>query len=141
MTSKLRLTNIVNFIGEIKSTDVVKYYAAADIFIIPSIVVDGHTEGLGVATLEAMACGTPVIGSNVGGIPDVIKDGYNGFLVSERSSGELAIKIIELLSDKKLQSKFKQNGLKTVKETFTWDVVSNKFNEIFRLLTIVDSKR
>ena len=131
MTSKLRLTNMVYFIGEIKSTDVVKYYSAADVFIIPSIVVDGHTEGLGVVTLEAMACGTPVIGSNVGGIPDVIKDGYNGFLVPERSSNELAIKIIELLSDKELQSNFKKNGLITVKEKFTWNIVSNKFENIF----------
>ena len=99
---------------------------------IPSIVVDGHTEGLGVVTIEAMACGTPVIGSNVGGIPDVIKDGFNGFLVPEKSHDELAKKIIQLLSDKELENKFIQNGLKTVKNNFSWGIVSDKFINLFK---------
>ena len=132
MTSKLRLTNIVYFIGEIKSTDVVKYYSAADVFIIASIVVDGHTEGLGVVTIEAMACGTPVIGSNVGGIPDVIKDGYNGFLVPERSPKEISQRIIQILSDKELERKFIRNGLITVKNKFSWGMVSDKFINVFQ---------
>ncbi|MBC8488139.1 MAG: glycosyltransferase family 4 protein [Bacteroidetes bacterium] len=131
MIVELKLTDMVYFIGEIKSTEVAKYYSAADIFVIPSIVVDGHTEALGVVTLEAMASGTPVIGSNVGGIPDVIQDGYNGFLVPEKSSDELAKRIIKLLSDKKLTTKFRRNGLKTVREKFSWDVVSEKFIYIF----------
>ena len=82
-------------------------------------------------TLEAMACGTPVIGSHVGGIPDVIKDGYNGFLVPEKSPEELADKIIQLLSDRKLAERFTVNGLKTVKENFSWNVVSERFVDIF----------
>ena len=139
IVSKLKLMNIVYFIGEINITVVPKYYSAADIFIIPSIVAEGHTEGLGVVTIEAMACGTPAIGSNVGGIPDVIKDGYNGFLVAEKSHEELAIKIVQLLSDKELERKFIRNGLKTVKEKFSWDLISDKFIELFQVLNSRDN--
>ena len=128
---ELNLEDKVCFIGEIKNTEMPKYYSAADVFIIPSIVVDGHTEGLGVVTLEAMACGTPVIGSHVGGIPDVIKDGYNGFLVPEKSHEELTKRIIRLLSDKELEKKFIRNGLKTVKEKFSWYIVSDKMISLF----------
>ena len=78
-----------------------------------------------------MACGTSVIGSNVGGIPDVIKDGYNGFLVPEKSEIELAEKINILISDKLLRKKFIKNGLRTVYDNFSWDVISGKFIRLF----------
>jgi len=138
---ELKLKENINLLGEIKSTDVAKYYSAADILVIPSIVVAGHTEGLGVVTLEAMACGTPAIGTNVGGIPDVIKDGYNGFLVPPKSSDALATKIIDILSNQELQEFFRKNGIRTVKENFSWNIVSEKFVKIIsRNLTSV-SKR
>ena len=106
---KLEMINNIEFMGEVKNTELTKYYCISDLFVIPSIVVNGHTEGLGVVTIEAMACGTSVIGSNVGGIPDVIKDGYNGFLVPEKSEIELAEKINILISDKLLRKKFIKN--------------------------------
>jgi len=132
LAERLGLKDKVVFIGQIDNSEVPLYYTASDIFVIPSIVVEGHTEGLGVVTLEAMACGTPAIGSNVGGIPDVIKDEYNGFLVAEKSPEELAQKIIKLLSDRKLAADFKKNGLRTVQEKFSWDVVSDRFINIFQ---------
>ena len=129
--NELGLQSNIVFIGQIKNTEIRKYYSAADIFIIPSIIVSGHTEGLGVVTIEAMACGTSVIGSDVGGIPDVIQNEYNGFLVSEKSSKELAQKIIKLLSNNDMQNKFIRNGIKLVDEKFNWDVISNQFIKIF----------
>jgi len=130
---ELKLKENINLLGEIKNTEVRNYYSISDIFIIPSIVVNGHTEGLGVVTIEAMACGTPAIGTNVGGIPDVIKDGYNGFLVPEKSHEELAKRIIQLLSDKELERQFIRNGLKIVREKFSWDFISDKFFNLFNI--------
>lgn len=130
LVDKLNLGNNVSFLGEIDNTKMKDYYSIADIFIIPSISVDGHKEGLGVVTIEAMACGTPAIGTNSGGIPDVIKDSYNGFLVPEKSSRVLGEKIITLLNNKSLINNFSKNGLKTVKEKFTWNVISQKFIKI-----------
>jgi N-acetyl-alpha-D-glucosaminyl L-malate synthase BshA len=131
LTKELNLENTVIFTGYIEDIDLPKYYSSADVFVLPSINLNGLTEGLGVVLLEAMACGTPVIGSNVGGVPDIIKDGYNGFLVPEKSPEDLADKIIELLSNRKLAKEFSVNGLKTVKERFSGERVSEQFMSIY----------
>jgi len=131
LTEELNLERNVVFTGYIKNVDLSKYYSSVDVFILPSINLNRLTEALGVVLLEAMACGTPVIGSNVGGIPDIIKDGYNGFLVPEKSLEDLAGKIIQLLSNKELAEKFGANGLETVRERFSWELVSAEFREIY----------
>lgn len=81
--------------------------------------------------LEAMACGTPVVGSSVGGIPDIIQDGWNGYLVRERSPSELAERIIALLENQTVREQFKENGLRTVGERFSWRQISTKFTQTY----------
>ena len=66
--------------------------------------------------LEAMATGTPVISTPVGGIPDAVRDGYNGFLVPINSPKVLATKIERLLADEKLWVRLSQNAFDTIKE-------------------------
>lgn len=65
-----------------------------------------------------MVPGTPVIGSNIGRITNVIENDYIGFLVGTENPEDIAERIIRLLINKKLQEKFNENGLKTVKEKF-----------------------
>jgi glycosyltransferase involved in cell wall biosynthesis len=65
--------------------------------------LDNHTEGLGIALLEAMACKTPCVGSRTGGIPEIIIDGKNGLLVEPTDLLQLAEKISVLLKDKDLR--------------------------------------
>ena len=133
LTKKLNLKENVIFVGYIKNSDLPKYYTSSDIFILPSIKVKGgDTEGLGVVLLEAMACGTPVIGSNTGGITDIIKHGESGFLVKPKDPEDIAEKIIVLLSNKELQQKFSEEGLKIVRERFSWNVIVKKFVKILR---------
>ena len=134
LTKKLNLKKNVIFTGYIKNSDLSKYYDSSDIFVLASMNLNGLTEALGVVLLEAMVCGTPVIGSNVGGIPDIIKDGYNGFLVPEKSPKDLADKIIELLSNKELAKEFSVNGLKTVRERFSWEIVSERFMRMYEVV-------
>ena len=134
LTEELNLKRNIIFTGYIEDVDLPKYYASSDIFVLPSIDINGYTEGLGVVLLEAMACGTPVIGSNVGGISDIIEDGYNGFLVPEKSPPELADKIIELLSNKKMAEEFSVNGLKIVREKFSWEIVCDRFARMYEVV-------
>jgi L-malate glycosyltransferase len=129
--SQLSLGKNVKFLNTISNEDVVSYYHSADVFVLPSVCIDGRTEGLGVVLLEAMASGCPVIGSRVGGIPDIITDGVNGFLVQEKSPEELSEKIIRVLSDAELSEKFRRNGYRTIDKSFSWTTIAKRFIEIY----------
>jgi glycosyltransferase involved in cell wall biosynthesis len=128
---ELGLDHNVKFFGVVDTKDLPSLYHSADVFVLPSINKDGKTEALGVVLLEAMASGCPVIGSNVGGIPDIITDGENGFLVPEQDLGTLSKKIVVLLSDYSLAKQFRQRGYETVRTRFSWDVISLQFSDAY----------
>ncbi len=136
LASELSLTGNVVFEGSVPNSRLPDYYRTASVFVLPSIVIEstGETEALGVVLLEAMACGKPVIGSNVGGIPDIIEDGWNGFLVQQKSPEELADRIVRLLSSDELRHRFSENALQTVRERFSWEAVTDRFGEIYERL-------
>ena len=81
-----------------------------------------------------MACGTPVVGSNIGGITDIIKDGETGFLAQPENPKDIAKKIIELLSNEKTRQRVSDNGLKMITEKFSWDIVTKLFTNIYQRL-------
>jgi D-inositol-3-phosphate glycosyltransferase len=102
------------------------YYAAADIFISTP-----WYEPFGITPLEAMACGTPVLGSNVGGIKYSVVDQRTGFLVPPHEPDMLANKIIELLSDTALQQFMSKNAIKHVRNNFTWSKVATSVSQVY----------
>ncbi len=89
-------------------------YAGSDLFVLAS-----QNETLSQVCLEAMACGVPVIATKVGGIPEIIVDGYNGFLISPNDHITLAHRIEELITDGSLKNEFVKNALKTVRANFS----------------------
>ena len=132
LSAELEILNKVVFIDEVLQEDLIPLYSIANILALPSIIdVTGETEGLGVVLLEAMACRVPVIGSDVGGIRDIIIDGETGLLSEQKNSDSLAEKIIQLLSDEQLRKKVIENGFKLVKDKYTWEVISNRFLNIY----------
>lgn len=131
LTAELNIQDSVIFAGYIEDKYLLKFYSRADVFVLPSIEIDGQTEGLGVVLLEAMACCVPVVGSNVGGIPDIIQDGYNGYLVPEKNPDELSKRIVQLLIDPDLAKRIGENGLSTVQSRFTWDRIGHQFKDIY----------
>lgn len=132
LSESLGLRENVIFTGYIKNSDLPKYYASSDIFVLPSIETkEGDTEGLGIVLLEAIACGTPVIGSDIGGITDIIKDGETGLLAKSENPEDIAKQIIEILSNERLRQKLSEYGITLVKERFSWDIVTKQFIEIF----------
>lgn len=137
----LGLQNRIEFMGVVPSSDLLSYYKSADVFVLPSIHHKGKTEGLGVVLLEAMAANCPVIGSNVGGIPDIITDGENGFLVPEKDSIALAEKIAILLSDNTLSDKFRKAGCETVLKSYSWEIISRKFYGVYCTALEKDGKK
>jgi len=127
------LEDRVTFLDHIPGRLMNIYYSLADIYVQPSIIdKDGTTEGLGVTILEAMACETACIGSSVGGIPDIIKDGENGFLVNPADPEQLAEKIIFLLKNRELREGIGKKGRKFVEENYSWNAKAGELMEIYR---------
>jgi D-inositol-3-phosphate glycosyltransferase len=110
-----------------KQRDILKYYyAAADVFI-----TTPWYEPFGITPLEAMACGTPVLGSNVGGIKYSVEDGKCGFLVPPNDPDALAIKIYELLHDAGLRATMRENAVRRVNAMFTWAKVADMISSLY----------
>jgi L-malate glycosyltransferase len=128
---ELSLERTVFFLGVVSNEDLLSFYHSADVFVLPSINKGGKTEALGVVLLEAMASGCPVIGSNVGGVSDIIIDGENGLLVPERNPTALAEKISLLLADSELREKFRRNGFAHIEKKFSWEYISQQFSDLF----------
>ncbi len=123
------VANQVIFIGRKNRCELKYYYAAADVFI-----TTPWYEPFGITPLEAMACGTPVIGANVGGIKYSVVDGKTGLLVEPKKPAELAGKIDFLYQDK-LRLKYMQlNALAHVNKHFTWESVAVKISSLYEAL-------
>lgn len=101
-------------------------YRGSDIFVLAS-----ENETFGQVFIEAMACGLPVIGTKVGGIPEIISDSYNGYLIHPDDSSLLAQKIAILLNDRSVRERFIEAGMKTVEQTFTSE---RQFTDFFNML-------
>jgi len=87
----------VQMTGKISETELERLYAGSDIFVLPAVVDrKGDTEGLGVVLLEALRFGRPIIASDIGGIPDIVRHGETGWLVESGDPGGLARRILEV---------------------------------------------
>lgn len=96
------------------SNEVPVYLCSADIYIQPS-----RSEGIGLALMEAASASLPLIGTRVGGIPEVVRDGDNGILVESENAEMLAEAIAKLMRDETLRQQLGSNSLKIYKETFS----------------------
>lgn len=96
LCARLNLEDHVKFHGWVSHTRIHDFYAQADVIVVPSTVMENSP----LTIYEAMACGRPVIGSRLGGIPGLVSDGENGLLFEPGDYEDLAKKIVELLNDK-----------------------------------------
>jgi N-acetyl-alpha-D-glucosaminyl L-malate synthase BshA len=108
LCQQLGIQHKVIFFGN--SNEIDKILCFSDLFLLPS-----ETESFGLAALEAMACGVPVISSNSGGLPEVNKDGYSGYLSDVGDVKKMSRDAISLLTNEELLKQFKVNTLETAK--------------------------
>ncbi len=121
----LGINDRIVFVGTVKHEELPKYLAISNVFVRPSI-----SEGLGTAFLEAMAASVPIIGTNVGGIPDFLKDFETG-LFSLVDAEDVAKKISLVLKDEELRKKLISNGRKLIEEKYQWDDIAEKYKQIY----------
>ena len=126
LAKRLNIRDKVMFTGAIPHKETAKYIGCSDVFIRPSLA-----EGFGIVFIEAMAAGVPVIGTKVGGIPDFLKDGETGIFCKVSNPESIAEKIIFLLSDHDLNQRIARNGLRLVRENYTWDNVARRMGRVY----------
>ncbi len=131
---KLDLVNDVLFTGFVEEDKKPLYFKAADIFCLPSTTM---AESFGIVNLEAMASGIPIVASNLGGIPDIVKHGVNGLLAEPGNNQNLADNLLILLKDENMRKRFGDQGKKLV-GNFSWDEIAMKTEQLYR--DILDGK-
>jgi D-inositol-3-phosphate glycosyltransferase len=115
LASRMKLTQSVNFIGAVSQDELPYHYNAADVCVLPS-----HYESFGLAALEAAACGRPVVASDVGGLPSIVKSDETGYLVPAKQSDVMAERLCELLQDDVLRARM-GDAARVHAESLSWD--------------------
>jgi glycosyltransferase involved in cell wall biosynthesis len=117
-----RISSRIFFMEEVTPAEVPDILRAATVFAFPSIQDEkGEVETLGVAAIEALACGIPVVASDIGGIPDVIEHEKTGLLVPPANVRALTVALSQVLGDPALRERLSQAGVLRAHERFTWD--------------------
>lgn len=120
------LGNHVIFAGSVENAEMPQYYIDSDVIILPSLV-----EATSIAGIEAMACARPVIGTNTGGLPEILIDGENGLLVSPADPRALAQAILALLKDEVKRKRMGLRGRELAVSRFDWRVIAQKTAEVY----------
>lgn len=126
LANELDVTQNVTFVGSRDRSELKYYYNASDVF-----VSTPWYEPFGITILEAMACGLPVVGSNVGGIKHSIDHDRTGFLVPPNEPAILAARLHEILQSPALQKAFSERALNRVRTRFTWQIVTEQLMALY----------
>ena len=125
----------VEFVGRVPQEQLAWYYSAADVCVIPSFY-----ESFGLAALESMACGTPVVASRVGGLSTIVEHGRTGYLKSWRCPEAFAHSLEMILSNRSLQDSMGMAARRRA-ETLSWDQVAAQMLELYLRLASFKSKK
>ena len=132
MANSLGLGENVEFHGFIPDEKIVEYYSNCNVFVLPSI--SSVQEGFGIVALEALACETPVISTEIVGVAEDIKKNNAGLIVMPKDSDALAVAIIKILKDEDLQKEMGSNGRKLVEEKYTWKGIAKMMEKVYNEL-------
>jgi glycosyltransferase involved in cell wall biosynthesis len=128
--TELGIKDKVAFLGNVPPTELGQLYAEADMLVLPSV-----SEGAPLVVLEAMACGIPVLATNIAGLPGMVQDWETGFLVKPGDVGQLAMAIRFLAGDENLRQRMGENGRKKALSEFPWSLVASDYAQLYAHLS------
>ncbi len=126
--SQLGLTEHVRFLGRL-SAITPRVIAALDVLVQPSL-----TESFGLVVAEALACGVPVVATDVGGLPEIVQEGVNGFMVEPRNPDAIAEKVIWLLDHKEEARQMGERGREICRQKFDINSTVQQYYELYKSL-------
>lgn len=126
LTQELGIADITTFRGRVAHVEVPNHLNQLDIYLALS-----RSESFGVAVLEASACEIPVIVSDVGGLPEVVKNGITGFVVRRESIDDAANALVRLVLDEDLRGELGKKGREYVQKYFSWEASIGKMEEVY----------
>lgn len=133
LAEEQNVSSIIRFPGTINREDVPTYFHLCDLFVLPAVFdPKGNVDGCPIVILEAMACGKPVVSSNISGIPIVVKDGETGLLVGEKNVDALAAAIITLLENPEKRKQFGRAAQQRIQQELTWSNTMEQFISIYQ---------
>ena len=125
LRSKYGLNELVTFLGKRDQDTLPYYYSAAEAVIVPS-----QYESFGMVALEAMACGTPVVASQVGGLAFLVQDGITGYTVPTSDPQALADRLLTLIKDPELRNNMGRRAAEFAKD-FSWQNIAERISSLY----------
>jgi D-inositol-3-phosphate glycosyltransferase len=125
LTEQYGLNDLVTFLGKRSQDSLPYYYSAAEAVVVPS-----QYESFGMVALEAMACGTPVVASQIGGLAYLVQDRVTGFTVPVDEPLELANRLSLLLQDQNLRERMGRQAVQ-VAQNYAWDKIASKMLAVY----------
>lgn len=129
---RLGVADRVRFLTDVPDTDLPPLLNAATVYLQVSRAVERMVEGFGIAIVEASACGVPVVGGTVGGIPDAVRDDETGLLVDAEDPAAIAAGVDRLLRDEALRARLGAGGRAAVETFYNWQRVTDDLLAIAR---------
>lgn len=125
LREQIGLKDLVTFLGKRGQDTLPYYYSAAEAVVVPS-----HYESFGMVALEAMACGAPVVASQVGGLAFLVQDGVTGFTVPVDDPQAMAEKLSRIITDEALRKRMSENAIKLAHE-YRWENIAERVTKIY----------
>jgi glycosyltransferase involved in cell wall biosynthesis len=121
----------VHHIEHVPNEEISQLYNLSDVFVLPSVTIENNEEQFGMALIEAMACGTPSVVTDVGGLPHVAEEGHTSLVVPERSDKALAEAITELYHNNEKAETMGTNAYQYAREHYTPAVVGEQLYDFY----------
>jgi D-inositol-3-phosphate glycosyltransferase len=123
---ELGVGNMILFMGKKDQNTLQYYYSAAEVVVMPS-----NYESFGMVALESMACGTPVVATQVGGLQHLVQNGITGFTVPHDDPVALEESLTQLICKPELRAQMSRNSIEYAK-TYSWDIITPRIIDLYK---------